>query len=525
MSPLSTPGVYVIETAASAAATPVATAVPAFIGYTPGIAAQIAKRGPNQAVKIGSWLEFLAAFGLPDPADATGRTAAPDRLQYQPIYFAVPAANPPQGDVILGTALYDLQPDAGTVYALYSSVKLFYANGGGNCYIVSVGKQSDGPARGVAKGATEPLVNPNVSVAALLAGLAVLEREIEPTILVFPEAILLSAADNAQLNQAALAHCGKMQSRVALLDIIGGDRPNPQQWGADVAAFRAGLGMGSLNYGIAYYPFFKTTITLPADITHQNLGGGAPALRSLLPITADPDGVALQRLLPLLDQPTGASPSQLENDLLALSPVYGVLRDAILAKVNVLAPSGALAGIYTAVDAASGVWTAPANVGLQAVTDTTFNLSDADQSGLEIDPLGKSINAIRNFPDRGILVWGARTLDGNSQDWRYVNVRRTLIFIEQSMKRMLQQKVFAPNNADTWSVVRDQLTDFLTGLWSQGALVGATPAEAFSVALGLGQTMTAQDVLDGYMRVSVQLAVAHPAEFIVITLQQQMEGA
>ena len=138
---------------------------------------------------------------------------------------------------------------------------------------------------------------------------------------------------------------------------------------------------------------------------------------------------------------------------------------------------------------------------------------------------GKAVNAIRSFPGKGVLVWGARTLDGNSQDWRYISVRRTVIFIEQSIKYAAEPYVFEPNTAATWSNMKALIVNFLTNVWQMGALAGATAEDAFSVDVGLGSTMTPVDILDGYMRISVKIAVTRPAEFIVITFEQKMQEA
>ena len=152
-----------------------------------------------------------------------------------------------------------------------------------------------------------------------------------------------------------------------------------------------------------------------------------------------------------------------------------------------------------------------------------YYLDNQEQEGLNVDAVsGKSINALRLFPGQGVLVWGARTLDGNSQDWRYINVRRTVTMIEQSIKLAIRAYVFEPNDANTWTTIKSMLENFLTNVWKEGALQGAKPADAFAVQVGLGTTMTAQDLLDGYLRVSVLLAVTHPAEFIVVSVEQEM---
>ncbi len=106
--------------------------------------------------------------------------------------------------------------------------------------------------------------------------------------------------------------------------------------------------------------------------------------------------------------------------------------------------------------------------------------------------LVKGINAIRFFNGHGILVWGTRTLAGNSRDWRCVSVRRTIIFIEQSVKLTAQKYVFEPNNSNTWAAIKGTISSFLTDIWKSGGLQGATPAEAFNVEVGLGTTMTGE---------------------------------
>jgi phage tail sheath protein FI len=149
-------------------------------------------------------------------------------------------------------------------------------------------------------------------------------------------------------------------------------------------------------------------------------------------------------------------------------------------------------------------------------------MSDAEQGGFNVPTNGEAINIIRAQPSRGNVVWGARTLDGNSLDYRYIQVRRTLIYVEQSIKLALQPYVFAANDSLTWSTVIAAVSSFLTSLWQGGGLMGAKPSDAFTVSCGLGTTMTSQNVLDGYMIVAVTLQMIHPAEFIELTFTQTM---
>lgn len=203
---------------------------------------------------------------------------------------------------------------------------------------------------------------------------------------------------------------------------------------------------------------------------------------------------------------------------------YKTLMAALAKHAGTLPPSSAMAGVYTLVDNSEGVWMSPANRNINSVIAPTVTINNDQQASLNVDALaGKSINAIRSFFGRGpAIIWGARTLDGNSQDWRYINVRRTMIMIEQSVANAAFQLVFEPNDASTWNSCESMISNFLHNLWAEGALQGATPAAAYSVSVGLGKTMTPQDVLDGIMRVQVKLAIVRPAEFIIITYEQKM---
>jgi phage tail sheath protein FI len=117
---------------------------------------------------------------------------------------------------------------------------------------------------------------------------------------------------------------------------------------------------------------------------------------------------------------------------------------------------------------------------------------------------------------------GSKTLAGNSVEWKYINVRRLFILIEQSIKNAAFSVVFKPNVPITWSGVKATINNFLTNLWRQGALVGESPAEAFSVGCGLGETMSQNDINEGIMRIQVKIAPSRPAEFIVISFEQKM---
>ena len=204
--------------------------------------------------------------------------------------------------------------------------------------------------------------------------------------------------------------------------------------------------------------------------------------------------------------------------------VYKNLINKLSSGMTKLPPSGAIAGIYAMVDNARGVWKAPANVSLSSVVGLTEVIDNKDQEDLNVDVVaGKSINAIRAFTGRGTLVWGARTLAGNDNEWRYISVRRFFNMVEESVKKSTYWAVFEPNDANTWIKVKSMIENYLVQKWRDGALAGAKPDQAFFVNVGLGTTMTAQDILEGRMNVEIGMAVVRPAEFIILKFSHKMQ--
>jgi phage tail sheath protein FI len=331
-----------------------------------------------------------------------------------------------------------------------------------------------------------------------------------------------------------------MKNRVTILDVWGGDKPRSDPAGDPVAQFRGAIGINYLDYAAAYYPWLNTTIVTDRDLSFENIST-LPELQTILrtelklpatkPAAAGDDQDRWQAVDDITAAPAAnqtpddvAVKKRLLNQTLStISPVFNTILGEVKRKLNLLPPSAAMAGIYTTIDHSRGVWKAPANVSLSAVTSPSVPISALDQEDLNVTPQGKSINAIRSFIGEGVIVWGARTLDGNSLDWRYINVRRTMIMLEESCRLAAKAYVFEPNVANTWVNIRSMIDNFLTGVWKRGGLAGATPEDAFLVQVGLGQTMTADDILEGILRVTVLVAMVRPAEFIEITFQQQMQ--
>lgn len=180
-------------------------------------------------------------------------------------------------------------------------------------------------------------------------------------------------------------------------------------------------------------------------------------------------------------------------------------------------PSGVIAGVYARIDERRGVWKAPAGIEVDGVVGLGEAYTDARQDLLNPN----AVNVIREFPQRGIMVWGARTASDDSE-WRYVAVRRLANMLERSITQSTQWVVFEPNAEPLWTSVRASIEGFLFDLWKEGALQGSKPKDAFFVRVGLGETMTRNDVADGRLIVTIGFAPMRPAEFTIITITHQL---
>ena len=463
-----TPGVYIEEIPKfPPIVSAVETAIPAFIGYTE----KSVDVALNKPFRITSMVEYEQRFGMPQ---------AEDKL-------TVTGVEVKDGSGVVTGQVFTAKLDATnrSKHTMYYNLQMYFANGGGPCYIVSTGLYK----------APSSLV-----LTELQAGLKALEKVDEPTLIVFPEAQALGIDDFKTLMDAALGQCQLLKDRFVIMDVHGGAtsvNDSASNMITIVDTFRDdGIGNNNLKYGAAYGPNLETVLDYLVDETKTD-------------VAFFKAGVADSKKLDAL---------QAADNL-----VYESARAAIRDLPLVLAPASTIAGVYAAVDASRGVWKAPANVSLNAVIRPTIEFTNRDQESINDDPVaGKSVNAIRPFTGKGTLVWGARTLAGNDAEWRYVNVRRLFIFIEESCAKAAASFVFEPNDANTWVKVQAMLENFLTVLWRQGALQGARPDHAFYVAVGLGKTMTAQDLLEGRMIVEIGLAAVRPAEFIILRFSHKL---
>lgn len=594
-----TPGVYIEEIPKfPPSVAPVETAIPAFIGYT-----QKAADGKIdltlKPTRITSLLEYESFFG----------TSNRERFRVDVDL-----------DTDTGAFQVDIIEKPSPLFVLYHSLQGFYANGGGPCYIISVGSYLDGA----------------LDIASILEGLAVARTVDEVTLLISPEAVFLSDSQYGQWATAALEQCEQLQDRFTILDVSDKYKTN-----SDITKFfrdRVPSVVEKAKYGAAYYPFIETvfpyllqddegknisfvrlytengmalagtTAEVTAGETAYNelkvaeddhkakLAAFSVAARAkaiadqintvadkLAPIVTDAEEIkeAIYQVVGkssvdatiqnaanaanlatavdtwLATKTTDLTTATTNREtatttLVAKQTAMNDASDALLAKGDysftqlskikdqnnalynlildkttnsgvVLPPSSLMAGIYADVDNSRGVWKAPANINVASVVQPTLLVSNEFQQDLNVDTLaGKSVNAIRAFVGKGTLVWGARTLAGNDNEWRYVNVRRFFNFVEESVKKATERFVFETNDANTWVRVQAMIENFLTVLWRQGALQGVKPEHAFYVAVGLGKTMTALDILEGRMIVEIGMAAVRPAEFIILRFSHKM---
>jgi len=182
-------------------------------------------------------------------------------------------------------------------------------------------------------------------------------------------------------------------------------------------------------------------------------------------------------------------------------------------------PGGHVAGIYARNDAETGVHGSPANMVVRGALDLQHNITKGEQDVLN----PKGVNCIRSFQGRGIRVWGARTCSSDPE-WKYLNVRRLFLYVEQSIEEGTQWAVFEPNDRDTWARVRQSVSNFLETTWRDGALMGTSPDEAFFVNCG-EETMTQDDIDNGRLICEIGIAPVKPAEFVIFRIQQWTEEA
>ncbi|MBD1583112.1 phage tail sheath family protein [Pseudoalteromonas sp. S16_S37] len=583
MSQYKTPDVYVREKSIlPPSVAEVATAIPAFIGHTTKLnEARDAANFLNKPVRITSMVQFEANFGGPHKESFT---LTPSSKVFDIINVeAVKAVKDADGKITQKAEPAKLEA---AKFFLHQAVSHFFANGGGACYVVSIG------AAGTMASKED-----------YSAGIELLNKVDEVTLISSPEAIGLDEVGHYEVQNKALKHAEKRMDRFALVDVqMQEPADGKTAISHDSERLRAKVTQG-LKYGASYYPYLTTTMARSyneaavmvmveqtvnavvekdstytlhspiagfdqaatiADLTWQKLantytyedsaqkthhvsmsdvyiknaaGDKYYELLSLKEVSFNAETKKLEpnenpkfaEALEHADVTLESYPLKLLGDpnyLFSSASLYNQAKAVLAKNYLVLPPSPAIAGVIAKTDKDRGVWKAPANIALSQVLAPTLAIDSTEQENLNVDATsGKSINAIRTFVGKGTLVWGARTLAGNDNEWRYVSVRRLFNTVEESIQKATQFAVFEPNTPFTWLKLKTMIESYLENLWRQGAFFGESPAQAFFVNVGLGQTMTEDDINNGIMNIEIGLAAVRPAEFIVLTFSHKsLEG-
>lgn len=489
-----TPGVYVEEIVKfPPSVAPVATAIPAFIGFT-----EFARKDGNiitgLPTRISSLLEYEDYFGRAQVEQNIIVTIERDVRGTELVKEVV-------------TANFRRAPGtpSASLHIMYYALQLYFANGGGPCYIISVANYLEDFGVII----SDPIP--------FQAALNELSKEDEPTLIIFPEAQNMDGGTYDTLQTAALAQCQLLGDRFVIMDLQGSGlnaRGDSLRSDGDIlgqaAAFRGQIDGDTnlLKYGAAYYPNIRSTFNY--RYFRENVDDASNAVQVVI------------RTRQLNDNTTTAA-APVPYSAIAERSTRAKVRLAIDQFSIFLPPSAAVAGVYARVDSTRGVWKAPANESIYAIDAITCKVTDQTQQRFNVDDTaGLSINVIRAFEGRGIKIWGGRTLAGNDNEWRYINVRRFFNYVEESVKKATFAFVFEPNDLNTWVRVQAMIENFLILQWRAGALQGVKPEHAFYVSVGLGRTMTALDILEGRMIIEIGMAAVRPAEFIILRFSHKM---
>ena len=548
-----TPGVYVEEISTlPPSVAEVSTAIPAFIGHT--------QKGPALK-RIATLLEYEEAFGSAKPTGFTVQTRTDGNTGLEAV------------DSVTASDVVGGQPE----FLMYYSVSHYFKNGGGPCYIIPAGHYNAAPTKAGFESALGLLEKEDEPT------LIILTDAVKLTAADYYDVCQQALAQCAKLGDRFTILDVRDGDVTALRNAIG---TSALMYGAayypylnTTLNYRYQDGDVQIQSGgaVATTPvwerafdangivvrFSSATDTTPQVkiiagdtavaleflvdgllLTVRNVAdkigaevveawttwvGSNDAAGFELAVNGDGSGevphTSNSNVDLVLQGGTGDSDADTLAGLkLVKTGLYNQIKAALVQQRVVLPPSAAVAGIYARVDRERGVWKAPANVSVASVIGPVSKTTAAAQEGLNVDPTaGKSINAIRVFTGKGTMVWGARTLAGNDNEWRYVSVRRLFIMIEESVQKASAFAVFEPNDATTWLKVKGMIESYLYGLWERGALAGPTPQSAYFVNVGLGTTMTPQDILEGRMNVEIGIAAVRPAEFIILRFSHKMQ--
>jgi phage tail sheath protein FI len=503
------PGVYVVEERSSVhTIMGVPTSVAAFVGWAP--------RGPvNVAVRINNWPEFERVFGGFHPLSA---------LSYAVYLFFVNGGSAAQ--IVRPEGVEDFQAKTATI-KLGTSITLAAASPGlwGNALTVTldknnVGKEAfnltvvDGDSGEQERFAGVTLRGPNNLASAL--------RNSRLVRLVPPDTAKKGDADPPAKDEPKPgAKSTKDDAKPVTGTGDGGSESPPDK--IDVEA-----GWNALA-SVDIFNMLCLPTAVGAGHSAELLGNAAEFCRiHRAVLIVDPPAVWADP--PTFDQVTNLESVAITGSLEAMACATVYYPNLLVTERHpdpaaggaprVCGPSGAVAGVWARTDSSRGVWKAPAGTGagLTGVVDLSARLIDSDIGVL--NPV--AINCLKTIPFTGTVVWGARTAAGADEvgsEWKYLPVRRTALFIEESLRRGTQWAVFEPNDEPLWSSLRLNVGSFMNSLYRQGAFQGSTPADAYIVKCD-AQNNPQNDIDRGIINILVGFAPLKPAEFVIIHIEQ-----
>jgi uncharacterized protein len=507
-----TPGVYVEEVpSANKPIEGVSTSVAAFVGLAPG--------GPvNTPMRISNWTQFAKIYG--DPAE------------------------PDNGPFMEGAYL------AHSVYG-------FFQNGGSLCWIVRVG--DDGAANGNASVARAALPAAGDASVETYGAVALGPGDVEVEVAEEP-----AQGENAEKTFTVRVTSGSAKEEFTGLSVKKGrnnlaTKVNAQsklikieETGASLPDAQRAPAVGTFKLSApSIAPSAVKPTHFEGDVARRKGMGGLAAvdevtmvvMPDIMTLAADNgDDVQIRDLqgkmiahcenagdrMAILDCPPDMLPQEIlewrmntagyDSKYAALYYPWIEVQDPLTNQPMMVPPSGHVAGLWCRTDSTRGVHKAPANEVVLGANGLGFQITQAEQGGL--NKVG--INCIRAFPGRGIRVWGARTLSSDPE-WRYINVRRLFNFVSESIMEGTQWSVFEPNDEKLWIQLRIAATNFLTRVWSDGALFGSTPGEAFYVKCD-SETNPPEVIEAGQVICEIGIAPVKPAEFVIFRLSQFSGG-
>ena len=517
-----TPGVYVQEIPAqSKPIEGVGTSIAAFVGLAPG--------GPvNTPMRISNWTAFASAFSDPVNAD--------------------------NGPFMEGAYL---------AHAVYG----FFQNGGGLCWVIRVGADGGGGEAPRPSAALPAATNPSIEAFRAVA-LPGVDGALSVEITQEPSAsaeggeeggpseeggtyrLVVTAGGQTETHEGLSLKKGRTYiatkvnsaSKLIRLEETGASLPEAQRMPATgsyslVAASQAPTdlapkdfegdvakrqGMGSLA------AVDEVTMVVMPDVWTLTKNGNDAQVRDLQgKIIAHCENMGDR--MAILDPPPGMVPQDIfewrmntagyDSKFATLYYPWIEVMDPLTGRPMMVPPSGHVAGVWARTDGSRGVHKAPANEVVLGANGLGMQVTHEEQGGLN----QQGINCIRAFPGRGIRIWGARTLSSDPE-WRYLNVRRLFNFVCESIIEGTQWAVFEPNDQGLWTRLRISTENFLTRVWRDGALFGATPAEAFYVKCD-SETNPPDVIEAGQVVVEVGIAPVKPAEFVIFKISQFTAGA